>query len=219
MTRRNRLDDDGEQCGCYSDDSYDGWGGYKHRSYTICVTHKRIEDRALRRSWRHHAVELKYNHETAQRLRQIEDYSHDLELDLLDDLTDEVRNIDPDLVPIKYLYEKNGWSRGNISHVIGEEIEWFGVQKIRGRYYCCKNRIAYHEQKDKDISATIKREKELLISSNGWTDDDLTTRSYTWIKTNDKPWFKEYKRLLQIGRNDDECNHLLRMLERYPPVG
>ncbi len=211
---RRHLGDNGEECGCYSDDSMDGWGGYKHRTRIICDTHVRRRDRDLRRSWRHYAVQNKYNYDTNLRLKQIADYSHDLELDLFDDLTDELRALDDDLVPIKYLYEKNGWSRANISHINWNEREWFKVHKIGARYYCCKNRIAYHEQKYKDISAKVKREKELLISSNGWTDDDLTTRSYKWIKVNDKAWLKEYKRLLRIGSNDDDCNHLVRMLEK-----
>lgn len=60
----------------------------------------------------------------------------------------------------------------------------------------------------------IKRKKERFILYHGWTDDDLTNRSYNWIKANDKSWLRKYKRQLRLRPTyDDECNHLVRILE------
>lgn len=75
------------------------------------------------------------------------------------------------MVPIKYLYERRGYGRSGISSVTHDEEEWFNVQKTRSRYYCCKNRIAYYEWRDKEMKDKTEQKKIRFISYHGWTED------------------------------------------------
>jgi hypothetical protein len=195
QTIHRHLGDDGKPCGCYSDDSMDDWFRFRHRQYVNCDTHKRRQERAYKRYLRHGKAEKEYNKDTNQRLKQIVDQKTKIEIYFHKKFTKELHDIDDDMVPIKYLYELKGYRKlhHNISQVNSDEMRWFNVQKIHNRYYCCKNKIAYHNKRKPEIKNITKQKEERFISYHRWTNDDLTIRSYDWIKTNDKEWLKEYK--------------------------
>jgi len=66
-----------------------------------------------------------------------------------------------------------------------------------------------------EIESKIDQKKIRFISCHGWTEDDLMIHDYNWIKNNDKPWLKEYKQQLRLKQTyDDECDYLVRMLEK-----
>lgn len=44
----------------------------------------------------------------------------------------------------------------------------------------------------------MKRKRARFILNKGWTKDDMTTRDYEWIKRNDGPWLKEYKKQIRM---------------------
>jgi hypothetical protein len=183
------LDDDGKECGCYSDDSSDAWGGYRHRSRIICGTHKRRQKRADKLRLRRCAVE-KYNHDTKSRLEELADFMSGVIRKYYDDLKRKIQDIEDDMVPIKYLREYNS------SYVTYKK--WFNVQKIRNRYYCCMNKIKYHMEWKNKMGKGMKRKRARFILNKGWTKDDMTTRDYEWIKRNDGPWLKEYKKQIRM---------------------
>jgi hypothetical protein len=206
--RHNHLGDNGEECGCFSDDSWDGWTtNIKRRRHTICEAHKRKQEKSWARYVKHSNVSDKYNKDTECRLKELENFMLDVEQKYYDGLKRKIRDIEDNMVPIKYLREHHS------SYVNNKR--WFNVQKIRNRYYCCKNKIKYYVEWKNKMEIGMKRKRERFMLNKGWIDDDITSRDYKWIKNNDKPWLKEYKQQLRLKQTyDDECNYLVRMLEK-----
>jgi len=207
------LGDDGEKCGCYSEDSGDDYSGYKHRRYIRCKTHIRRQERASRQSNRHYEAEEKYNCDTERRLKELEDLMKKTKLRHYDELVRKTKSIRDNIVPIKYLYERG---YGNNVHRIGSDMrELFNVQKIRRRYYCCKNKVRYYKGCDNKLKDGLEREKHHFILERGWSEEDITIRSYRWIKDNDKMWLMEYKRRLRMEQAlKDEADWEVKMLLR-----
>ena len=220
----NYLGDDGEECGCFSDDSWDGWTtNIKRRKHTVCNTHKRREERkrkrdmkrwekARKRSIRHSAVENEYNRETKHRLEELEDFGHGIFRKGWDELEETIEKLVDDIVPIKYMRDQ--LERGYcVKSMLTDEKKMFVIQKIRGRYYCCKNKVAYYKEQNNKIDRLLKREEKRFIQTRGWTEDDMTLRDYKWIKNNDKVWLKEYKRRIRMEQTlKDEANWEVKML-------
>lgn len=210
--QHNHLGDDGEECGCFSDDSWDGWTtNIKRRKHVVCETHKRREEKLRARLIKQSIVIKAYNKDTTCRIKELDVYVMDVRYEYYRDFERKILDIEDDMVPIKYLRE---YDRKYVNY-----DTWFNIQKIRNRYYCCNNKIKYHMDWKSKMEIGMKRKRERFMLYKGWTTDDLTTRSYEWIEDNDKTWLKEYKNQLRLNQiHDDECAHLIRMLESWSPL-
>lgn len=184
---RRHLGDDGEECGCYSTDSADGWGGHKHRTRIICDTHVKRQEVRLKRSNRHDRAEDEYNRDTEQRIKKFTNFRSKTNCRYFRELKRELSTIEDDLVPIKYLYER-GCSGDDMKDRVN-------VQKIRGRYYCCKNKVIHYKKWEDKMVKEFASSNKRFMEVHGWTEDDMVLREYQWIKTNDNAWLKKYKSL------------------------
>lgn len=200
---------DGKECGCYSEDSGDDYSGYKRRGYTICIAHKEEKERYRIRREKESKIENAYNRGMEHRLTMIREFVSEVTRRHLRRFKREILDVEDDIVPIKYLYERHEYRRHDVSSIGHYEKKCINVQKINGRYYCCKNKIMYYEKWYKKIDEDIVRDKQSFMRVNKWTEDDIVFRSYNWIKINDNNWLKEYK-----SYTTDDYEYLVRMMDK-----
>lgn len=166
------------KCGCVSESRSDDWFRSESRDVKHCDVWLKILEKYNREC---REVEI-YNAPIEKRLGEIYSYINTIKDKHTKRLERKLSEKDEYLIPIKYLYELRK-SKHNISTLSDHEMEIFAVQKIRSRYYCCKNRTDYYLKwlgKKNIRDEQIARKKERFITNKGWTKKDITVKYKPW---------------------------------------